>query len=76
MKLKKKKEYISFLCIQCTILMKNNDLGMGSHERKGELSGGRAVSGLAPLKELSVWSHGSLRNHRRNILVSARWFRL
>lgn len=49
---------------------------MGSHERKGELSGGRAVSGLAPLKELSVWSHGSLRNHRRNILVSARWFRL
>lgn len=55
--IKKKKVYISFLCIQCT-LMKNNDLGMGRKE-KGTLWG-RAVLGLAPLKEpLSVSKRGT-----------------
>lgn len=70
MKLKKKKGYISFLCIQCTILMKNNDLGMGRKSRKKEgASGGKAVSGLAPLKEPLSVEQG-----RRTILASA-WCR-
>lgn len=77
MKLKKKKEYISFLCIQCTILMKNNDLGMGRKSRKKEgASGGKAVSGLAPLKEPLSVEQGSLGNPRRTILVLAWWFRV
>lgn len=44
----------------------------GSYERKGELFFWEgAVLGLAPLKEPLSVEQGSLRNHRRNILMSA-----
>lgn len=37
---------------------------------------GRAVSGLAPSEEPLTVEHGSLRNRRRRISMSAWWFRL
>lgn len=50
---------------------------MGRKSRKKEgASGGKAVSGLAPLKEPLSVEQGSLGNPRRTILVLAWWFRV